>query len=184
MCVSAVPTRARRGLRSLPGAALRAATLVSLAVPATDARAADPVPQVRPATRSQAISVLSGGTVLPVPCLTPAIGSALDEPFSAPSRRSLRMLRMEAHVVGERALVVNQGTIYLCLVRLLQKRWISARWGTSENNRKAKFYAITKAGRAQLKAETRNWERISGVIGRVLQPENGLATVASAKAGS
>ena len=72
--------------------------------------------------------------------------------------------------VGQQALVVNQGTIYLCLVRLLQKRWISARWGTSENNRKAKFYAITKAGRAQLKAETENWERISGVIGRVLQP--------------
>jgi transcriptional regulator len=75
--------------------------------------------------------------------------------------------------VGEQALVVNQGTIYLCLVRLLQKRWISARWGTSDNNRKAKFYAITKAGRAQLKAETENWDRIAGVIGRVLRPESG-----------
>jgi transcriptional regulator len=75
--------------------------------------------------------------------------------------------------VGQQALVVNQGTIYLCLVRLLQKRWISARWGTSENNRKAKFYAITGAGRAQLKAETENWERISGVIGRVLRPDSG-----------
>src|SRR3990172_10323017 len=75
--------------------------------------------------------------------------------------------------VGQQALVVNQGTIYLCLVRLLQKRWISAKWGTSDNNRKAKFYAITKAGRAQLKAETENWGGISGVIGRVLQPESG-----------
>ena len=74
--------------------------------------------------------------------------------------------------VGERAVIVNQGTIYLCLVRLLQKRWISGRWGTSENNRRAKFYAITRAGRAQLKAETENWERISGVIGRVLRPES------------
>jgi DNA-binding PadR family transcriptional regulator len=55
-------------------------------------------------------------------------------------------------------------------VRLVQKRWVTARWGTSEHNRKAKFYAITKAGRAQLKAETENWERIAGVIGRVLQP--------------
>ena len=73
--------------------------------------------------------------------------------------------------VGEQAVIVNQGTIYLCLLRLLQKRWISAKWGTSENNRKAKFYAITKAGQAQLKAETENWERISGVISRVLQPE-------------
>jgi transcriptional regulator len=86
--------------------------------------------------------------------------------------------------VGQQALVVNQGTIYLCLVRLLQKRWISARWGTSENNRKAKFYAITKAGRAQLKAETENWERISGVIDRVLQPDRGLPAGAPAKAGS
>jgi PadR family transcriptional regulator, regulatory protein PadR len=76
--------------------------------------------------------------------------------------------------VGGQAVIVNQGTIYLCLVRLLQKRWISAKWGTSENNRKAKFYAITRAGRAQLKAETENWERISGVIGRVLQPDSGL----------
>ena len=73
--------------------------------------------------------------------------------------------------LGQQTLVVNQGTIYLCLVRLLQKRWISARWGTSDNNRKARFYSITRAGRAQLKAETENWARISGVIGRVLQPE-------------
>ena len=72
--------------------------------------------------------------------------------------------------VGQRALAVNQGTVYLCLVRLVQKRWVTARWGTSDNNRKAKFYAITKAGRTQLKAETENWERIAGVIGRVLQP--------------
>ena len=75
--------------------------------------------------------------------------------------------------IGQQALIVNQGTIYLCLVRLLQKRWISSKWGTSENNRRAKFYAITRAGRAQLKAETENWERISGVIGRVLQPDSG-----------
>jgi transcriptional regulator len=72
--------------------------------------------------------------------------------------------------VGQRALAVNQGTVSLCLVRLVQKRWVTTRWGTSDNNRKAKFYAITKAGRTQLKAETENWERIAGVIGRVLQP--------------
>ncbi len=75
--------------------------------------------------------------------------------------------------VGERALIVNQGTVYLCLVRLVQKKWISARWGTSDNNRKAKFYSLTKAGRKQLQAETENWERISGVIGRVLYPAAG-----------
>lgn len=73
--------------------------------------------------------------------------------------------------LSEAALRVNQGTIYLCLIRLVQKKWISASWGTSENNRKAKFYAITKTGRKQLIAETDNWERISGVIGRLLQLE-------------
>src|SRR5229473_5661787 len=71
--------------------------------------------------------------------------------------------------LSEEALLVNQGTIYLCLVRLVQKRWITAAWGTSENNRKAKFYSIANAGRKQLAAEAKNWERISGVIGRLLQ---------------
>jgi transcriptional regulator len=70
--------------------------------------------------------------------------------------------------LSEEALRINQGTIYLCLIRLVQKRWIKATWGTSENNRKAKFYAISNAGRRQLAAETRNWERVSGVIGRLL----------------
>ena len=75
--------------------------------------------------------------------------------------------------VGQDAVVVNQGTIYLCLVRLVQKKWISAHWGASDNNRKARFYTITKAGRKQLLAETEHWERVSGLIGRVLQPEQG-----------
>src|SRR5712671_6796853 len=71
--------------------------------------------------------------------------------------------------LSDEALLVNQGTVYLCLIRLVQKRWITAEWGTSENNRKAKFYSISKAGSKQLIAETENWERVSGVIGRVLQ---------------
>ncbi len=71
--------------------------------------------------------------------------------------------------ISEEVLQVNQGTIYASLVRLVQKGWISSAWGASENNRKAKFYSITKAGRKQLTAEARSWERISGVIGRVLQ---------------
>ena len=70
--------------------------------------------------------------------------------------------------MSEDALQVNQGTIYLCLIRLVQKGWIKAAWGTSENNRKAKFYSITRAGQKQLVAETENWERIAGVIGRLL----------------
>ena|ERR1700722_13275094 len=73
--------------------------------------------------------------------------------------------------ISEEALRVNQGTIYLCLVRLLQKKWIKAEWSTSENNRKARFYSITKAGRKQLITETENWERVSGTIGRLLQLE-------------
>ena len=71
--------------------------------------------------------------------------------------------------VSQEALQINQGTIYLCLVRLVQKRWITAEWGASENNRQAKFYSISRAGRKQLAEETANWERVSGVIGRLLQ---------------
>jgi transcriptional regulator len=71
--------------------------------------------------------------------------------------------------LSEDAIVVNQGTIYLCLIRLVQRKWIKATWGTSENNRKAKFYTITKAGKKQLRAEAEDWQRVSGVIGRLLQ---------------
>jgi transcriptional regulator len=70
--------------------------------------------------------------------------------------------------MSEDALQVNQGTIYLCLIRLVQKGWIKAVWGTSDNNRRARFYSITRAGQKQLVAETENWERIAGVIGRLL----------------
>jgi PadR family transcriptional regulator, regulatory protein PadR len=70
--------------------------------------------------------------------------------------------------ISEEALRINQGTIYASLVRLMQKRWITGAWGTSDNKRKAKFYSITKAGRKQLDTQERNWERISAVIGRVL----------------
>src|SRR5690349_17817860 len=72
--------------------------------------------------------------------------------------------------VAEEALTVNQGTVYLCLVRLVQKKWIIAEWGTSDNNRKAKFYAVSAAGRRQLKLETENWDRISSVMQRLLRP--------------
>ena len=71
--------------------------------------------------------------------------------------------------LSQEALRVNQGTIYLCLVRLVQKGWVSTSWGMSENNRRAKFYSLTRAGRKQLAAESKNWERISSVIGRMLR---------------
>ena len=71
--------------------------------------------------------------------------------------------------ISDDVLRLNQGTIYASLLRLQQRRWIAAAWGTSENNRKAKFYTITRAGRRQLSAETEHWERIAGVIGRLLR---------------
>jgi PadR family transcriptional regulator PadR len=71
--------------------------------------------------------------------------------------------------VSEDVLQLNQGTIYASLLRLQQRRWISASWGTSDNNRKAKYYAITRAGRKQLAEQTENWERIAGVMGRLLR---------------
>ena len=71
--------------------------------------------------------------------------------------------------ISEDVLQLNQGTIYASLLRLQQRRWISASWGTSDNNRKAKYYAITRAGRKQLAEQTHNWERIAGVMGRLLR---------------
>jgi len=77
--------------------------------------------------------------------------------------------------VSNDEVLLNQGTIYASLIRLQQRGWISAEWGTSENNRKAKFYSITRAGRKQLAADSEYWRRLSTVIGRVLgmSPEGG-----------
>jgi transcriptional regulator len=71
--------------------------------------------------------------------------------------------------LSEEVLKLNEGTVYTALLRLQQREWITAKWGTSENNRKARFYSITARGLKQLNIETENWERISGVIGRVLR---------------
>jgi PadR family transcriptional regulator, regulatory protein PadR len=81
-------------------------------------------------------------------------------------------LALRIEQISAEALRINQGTIYLCLVRLVQQGWIRAQWGSSENNRRAKFYAITPAGRRQLRTEAEDWERISGVIGRLLLLES------------
>jgi len=71
--------------------------------------------------------------------------------------------------LSEEVLRLNEGTVYTSLLRLQQEGWIVAEWGASENNRKAKFYSITKSGLKQLAKETEDWERISAVIGRVLR---------------
>src|SRR5882762_9764976 len=66
------------------------------------------------------------------------------------------------------AVLLNQGTIYASLVRLQQRRWIAASWGVSENNRRAKFYDLTKRGRAQLETQTANWRKLAAIIGQFL----------------
>ena len=71
------------------------------------------------------------------------------------------------------AVLLNQGTIYASLVRLQHRGWITAQWGTSDNNRKAKFYAITKRGRKQLAEDAVYWQRLTGVMGRVLAMHEG-----------
>ncbi|HZO53824.1 MAG TPA: PadR family transcriptional regulator [Bryobacteraceae bacterium] len=74
--------------------------------------------------------------------------------------------------ISQDALFLNQGTIYPALVRLEQQGWINSEWGTSENNRKAKYFQITKAGRRQLAKEAENWWRIAEIISRLVpKPE-------------
>ncbi|NLT68439.1 MAG: PadR family transcriptional regulator [Acidobacteria bacterium] len=70
--------------------------------------------------------------------------------------------------VSGNEVLLNQGTIYASLVRLQQRGWISAAWGMSDNNRRAKYYTLTRSGRKQLAVETANWQRLSAVITRVL----------------
>src|SRR5262245_56735391 len=70
---------------------------------------------------------------------------------------------------SEAMLSMNQGTLYPALIRLEQRGWISSRWGVSESNRRAKYYSLTRAGARQLAAETRNWERVAGIIARLLK---------------
>jgi transcriptional regulator len=74
--------------------------------------------------------------------------------------------------ISQDVLQLNEGTVYASLLRLTQKGWIKSEWGTSENNRKAKFYSVSKSGLKQLASETENWERITAVVGRVLKLAN------------
>ena len=69
---------------------------------------------------------------------------------------------------SEDVLEVNQGSLYPALHRLEEKGWISAEWGNSENNRRARFYSLTRSGRRQLAEETESWERFAAAVGRVL----------------
>jgi len=74
--------------------------------------------------------------------------------------------------VSDNGLILNQGTIYPALLRLEQRGWVKAEWGTSESNRRARFYSLSRTGRKQIEKETENWERIAATMARFLAPSN------------
>lgn len=74
--------------------------------------------------------------------------------------------------VSGNSLIMNQGTIYPALLRLEQRGWITSEWGTSETNRRAKFYSLSRIGRKKIAEETENWERIASIMARFLAPAN------------
>lgn len=71
--------------------------------------------------------------------------------------------------ISEDVLQLNQGTLYPALLRLEQQGWVRSDWGVSENNRRARFYSLTRAGRKQLEQERANWDRVSGAIAKLLE---------------
>src|ERR1700716_3024464 len=73
--------------------------------------------------------------------------------------------------ISEDVLQLNQGTLYPALLRLEQQGWVRSEWGVSENNRRARYYSLTRSGRKQLASERANWDRVSGAIARLLQAE-------------
>ena len=77
-------------------------------------------------------------------------------------------IAMRIQQVSEDLLQLNQGTLYPALLRLEQRGWITSKWGTSQNNRKAKYYSLTRSGRKQLEREAQDWSRMSAMINRVL----------------
>jgi PadR family transcriptional regulator PadR len=74
--------------------------------------------------------------------------------------------------VSDNSMTLNQGTIYPALLRLEQRGWIKSAWGTSEANRRAKFYTLSPRGRKQMEAEAENWERVAATMARFLAPSN------------
>ncbi len=74
--------------------------------------------------------------------------------------------------VSDDVLRLNQGTLYPALLRLQQRGWITATWGSSDSNRRARFYALTKVGRRQLRVETENWEQMTQILARVLRAKS------------
>ena len=75
------------------------------------------------------------------------------------------------HLMSQEALKIEEGSLYLALYRMQRKGWIKAKWGISDNNRKAKFYELTKAGRKQLEEQQTSWDRLCAAIATVMRPE-------------
>jgi PadR family transcriptional regulator PadR len=78
-------------------------------------------------------------------------------------------ISMRIQQLSQDLLQLNQGTLYPALLRLEQRGWVASKWGVSENNRKAKFYSLTRSGRKQLEEEAETWSRMSAMINRVLR---------------
>jgi len=78
-------------------------------------------------------------------------------------------IAMRIQQLSQDLLQLNQGTLYPALLRLEQRGWIASKWGVSENNRKAKFYSLTRSGRKQLEEEAEDWARMSAMINRMLR---------------
>ena len=74
--------------------------------------------------------------------------------------------------VSDQTVIMNQGTIYPALLRLQQRKWITAAWGVSETGRRAKFYSLSKLGRKKIETETENWERVAATMARFLAPSS------------
>lgn len=80
-------------------------------------------------------------------------------------------IAQKIHVLSEQALQIEEGSLYLALYRMQRKGWLKAKWGTSENNRRAKFYELTKAGRRQLEEQQTTWSRLCAAIGAVMRAD-------------
>jgi transcriptional regulator len=80
-------------------------------------------------------------------------------------------IAQKIHVVSDEALKIEEGSLYLALYRMQRKGWLKARWGTSDNNRRAKFYELTKPGRKQLEHQTSAWDRLCAAIATVMKAD-------------
>lgn len=108
---------------------------------------------------------------LPIPILQGTLDLMILRTLSTLGPRHAYAIALRLEQVSGDLLRVNQGTIYPALVRLEQNGWISASWGTTENNREAKYYAITKSGTKALQEETQRWRQMAGVVDRLLAEE-------------